>query len=127
VVGTDAFMDFVESIQSEGVELERKAMGEGTEPKTPIIVEVDNENTTKDIDKLEIEIPVLTARIYREYKNLAELDIRRFRHKKIKYKTFSKEEKREIIFKDITTGEINHTTVLDSGLVRLRWIMVSPF
>ena len=27
VVGTDAFMDFVESIQSEGVELERKAMG----------------------------------------------------------------------------------------------------
>ena len=30
VVGTDAFMDFVESIQAEGVELERKAMGEGT-------------------------------------------------------------------------------------------------
>src|SRR5688572_26927568 len=29
VVGTDAFMDFVESIKAEGVELERKAMGEG--------------------------------------------------------------------------------------------------
>ena len=117
VVGTDAFMDFVESIQSEGVELERKAMGKGTKPKTPIIVEVDTENTTKDLDSLEIEIPVLTARIYREYKNLKELDTSRFGHKKIKYKAFSEEEKREIIFKDITTGEINHTTVLDSGLV----------
>ncbi|MBW1940453.1 MAG: DEAD/DEAH box helicase family protein [Deltaproteobacteria bacterium] len=117
VVGTDAFMDFVESIQSEGVELERKAMGEGTKPKTPIIVEVDNENTTKDIDHLDIEIPVLTARIYREYKNLADLDTGRFAYKKVEYKTFSEEEKREIVFKDITTGEISHTTLLDSSLV----------
>ncbi len=117
VVGTDAFMDFVESIQSEGVKLERKAMGEGTRPKTPVIVEVDNENTTKDIETLDIEIPVLTARIYREYKNLSDLDIRRFAHKKIAYKTFSEEEKREIVFKDITTSEISHTTLLDSSLV----------
>jgi len=117
VVGTDAFMDFVESIQSEGVELERKAMGQGTKPKTPIIVEVDNENTTKDLDHLEIEIPVLTARIYREYKNLSELDAGCFDHKKITYKTFSEEEKREIVFKDITTGDISHTTLLDASLV----------
>lgn len=34
VVGTDAFMDFVESIQSEVVELERAAMGAGTKPKS---------------------------------------------------------------------------------------------
>lgn len=117
VVGTEAFMDFVESIQSEGVELERKAMGEGTKPKTPIIVEVDKENTTKDMDTLDIEIPVFTPRIYREYKNLSELDTGSFGHKKITYKTFSEEEKREIVFKDITTGEINHSTVLDSGQV----------
>jgi type III restriction enzyme len=30
---------------------------------------------------------------------------------------FSEEEKREIVFKDITTGETNHTTYLDSGAV----------
>jgi len=117
VVGTDAFMDFVESIQSEGVELEHKAMGEGTKPKTPIIVEIDNENTKKDIDNLDIEIPVLTPRVYREYKNLSSLDTRHFGHKKIEYKMFSSEEQREIVFKDITTGEINHTTILDSGAV----------
>jgi type III restriction enzyme len=48
-------------------------MGQGTKPKTPIIVEVDNENPTKDIDKLDIQIPVLTPRIYRNYKNLEDL------------------------------------------------------
>jgi type III restriction enzyme len=117
VVGTDAFMDFVESIQSEGVVLERKAMGAGTAPKTPLVVEVDNENTSKDMDKLDIEIPVLSPRVYREYKNLADLDVSTFGHKKVAYKTFSEEEQREIVFKDITTGEINHVTYLDSANV----------
>ena len=115
VVGTDAFMDFVESIQSEGVELERKAMGEGTGPKTPIIIEVDNENTNKDLEKLDIEIPVLTPRIYREYKNLDSLDVGRFGHQKVAYLEFSEEQQREIVFRDITTGQISHTTMLDSS------------
>ena len=47
VVGTDAFMDFVESIQAEGVELERAAMGEGADSKLPLVVEIDNENETE--------------------------------------------------------------------------------
>ncbi|NQT71993.1 MAG: type III restriction endonuclease subunit R, partial [Chloroflexi bacterium] len=115
VVGTDAFMDFVDSIQSEGVELERKAMGEGTQPKTPIIVEVDNENTSKDIEKLDIQIPVLTPRVYREYKNLDSLDVRRFGHQKVLYLQFSEDQQREIVFRDITTGQISHTTMLDSS------------
>lgn len=117
VVGTDAFMDFVESIQSEGVELERKPMGPGTGPKTPIIIEVDNENTKKDVEKLDIEIPVMTPRIYREYKRLEDLAPSSFGNKRVEYKEFSEEEKREIVFKDITTGEINHTTLLDSNTV----------
>lgn len=117
VVGTDAFMDFVESIQSEGVTLERKEMGKGTKPIAPLIVEVDNESTTKDLDKLDIELPILTPRIYREYKNLASLNPAAFGHAKVEYRNFSEEEQREIVFKDITTGEINHVTVLDSASV----------
>jgi len=117
VVGTDAFMDFVESIQSEGVELERKPMGTGTDPKAPIIIEIDNENTKKDVDKLDIEIPVLSPRIYREYKRLEDLNPSSFNTVKVPYKQFSEEEMREIVFKDITTGEINHTTLLDSSAV----------
>jgi type III restriction enzyme len=115
VVGTDAFMEFVESIQAEGVELERKAMGEGTKPKTPMVIEIDNENTKKDIDALDIEIPVLAPRVYREYKNLGDLDITTLGHKKVPYKQFSEEEQREIVFKDITTGETTHTTILDTA------------
>ncbi|GAB4488830.1 MAG: DEAD/DEAH box helicase family protein [Anaerolineales bacterium] len=115
VVGTEPFMDFVESIKSEGVELERKPMGAGTAAHAPIIIEVDNENVKKDVDALDIEIPVLTPRIYREYKRLEDLDLDNFGHKKIEYKQFSESELREIIFKDITTGEINHTTYLDSA------------
>ncbi len=114
VVGTDAFMDFVESIQAEGVVLERKPMGEGTVPKTPLVVEIDNENVKKDIEELDIEIPVLTPRVYREYRNLSDLDVAAFGYAKVAYLQFSEEEQREIIFKDITTGEVTHTTILDA-------------
>ena len=115
VVGTDAFMEFVESIQAEGVVLERKPMGEGTGPKTPIVIEVDKENTNKDIDALDIQIPILTPRVYRDYKNLSELDLTKLSYKVVEYKEFSEEEQREIVFKDITTGEITHTTLLDAA------------
>jgi type III restriction enzyme len=114
VVGTDAFMEFVESIQAEGVVLEHKPMGEGTQPKTPLVVEVDQENTKKDIDALDIEIPVMTPRVYREYKNLGDLDAAKFAGAKVSYQTFSEEEQREIVFKDITSGEVTHTTILDT-------------
>lgn len=122
VVGTDAFMDFVESIKSEGVELEHKPMGTGTEPKAPIVVEIDRENLNKDIEKLDIEIPVMTPRIYREYKNLSGLDPSSFGNTKLPIKEYSEKEKREIIFKHIVKSEgqeeeVHHTTVLDQDLV----------
>lgn len=117
VVGTDAFMDFVESIKSEGVELEKKKMGEGTKPKAPLVIEIDKENVKKDIENLDIKIPILTPRIYREYKNISELNIESFKHKKLKIKEFSEKEKKEIVFRDITSGEVTHTTELDSDFV----------
>ena len=115
VVGTDAFMDFVESIQAEGVELERKVMGEDTKPKTPLVVEVDKDNEKKDIDALDIEIPVLTPRVYREYKNLTDLDASTMTFQTVAYQQFTEEEQREIVFKDITTSEVTHTTILGSA------------
>ncbi|HUV15255.1 MAG TPA: type III restriction endonuclease subunit R, partial [Pelolinea sp.] len=84
----------------------------------PIVVEVDNENVKKDIDVLDIHIPLLTPRVYREYKNLEDLSIEEFGHEKVHYRDFSPDEQREIVFKDITTGEITHTTILDvSGVI----------
>jgi len=113
VIGTDAFMEFVESIQAEGVELERSQMGKGTKPKTPLIVEIDKDNESKDIDSLDIEIPVLTPRVYREFKNLGNLDEGNFMFAPVKYHDFTEEEQREIIFKDITSGEESHSTILE--------------
>jgi hypothetical protein len=112
---SDAFMEFVESIQAEGVVLEHKPMGEGTQPKTPLIVEIDQENEKKDLEILDIEVPVLSLRVYREYKNLADLDVTDSGSSKVKYQYFSEEEQREIVFKDITTGEVSHTTILDTA------------
>jgi len=115
VIGTDAFMEFVESIQAEGVELERKPMGAGTKPKAPLVVEIDHENVKKDIEKLDIEIPVLTPRVYREYKSLAELDVASFGHRPVDYRQFSEEEQREIIFEYVASEGIHHTTRLDGA------------
>lgn len=112
VIGTDAFMEFVDSIRNEGVELERASMGDGSRPKAPMIVEVDKENLKKDIEALDIEIPKLTPRMYREYKNFSDLNPAAFTFKKLAFKKFSAEEQREIVFKDITTGSVAHTTTL---------------
>ena len=115
VIGTDAFMEFVESIQAEGVQLERGAMGPGTKPKTPLVVEVDRENMRKNMEELDIEIPVLSPRAYREYKDLVDLEVGNMDFQAVEYKRFSEEEQREIVFKDIANGEITHTTMLDSA------------
>lgn len=115
VVGTNAFMEFVESIQAEGVVLEHRPMDPSTKPNTPLVVEIDKENVKKDIDALDIEIPVLTPRVYREYKRLGDLDIAALKHQRLMYLQFSEEEQREIVFKDIATGEITHTTILDTA------------
>ena len=117
VVGTEAFMEFVESIQAEGVELERKAMGEGTQPKTPLVVEVDQENPDKDLEALDIQLPIMTPRTYRAYQNLSELNPEAIEFQMVPYLAFSEEEQREIVFKEITQGEVTHTTVLDSASV----------
>ena len=114
VVGTDAFMDFVEQIQKEGVELERKEMGEGTKPKAPLVIEVDKENVNKDINALDIEIPVLTRRIYREYKNLVDLDVTQLDFAPVTYQEFGEAEIREIVFEYMTTSKVAHTTILES-------------
>lgn len=122
IVGTAPFMDFVDSIRSEGVVIEQRRMGTGAKPIAPLVIEVDTENKKKDITKLDIEIPILTPRIYREFKNLSDLDVLGFKNTKIKIKEFTDEQKREIVFKYVIfkddekdKDEIHHTTVLDNN------------
>jgi type III restriction enzyme len=92
-------------------------MGEGTAPKAPLVIEIDRENPKKDIPLLDIRIPVLTPRVFRDYKNFSDLDITKFDNKKFPVIIFTEEQKREIVFRDITTNDISHKTVLDSNFV----------
>jgi type III restriction enzyme len=71
----------------------------------------------KDIETLDIELPILTPRIYREYKNLSELRINEFEFKPVVEKEFTKQQQKEIVFKDISTDEQSHTTIMDTNIV----------
>jgi type III restriction enzyme len=109
-------MEFVESIQSEGVTFERVAMGGavGEARKDQLIVEVDTANTAKDIDALDIALPKLTRRFNREYKDLNALDPATLGGKPLPVKPFTPEQTREIVFKTMLDSEIDHTIRLDA-------------
>ena len=113
VMGTAAFMDFVESIQSEGVTFERRPMGAGAAREDSLIVEVDTQDKNKDLDALDIPLPRLTRRYQREFKNLGALDPAKFGNQLLPLKPFTEEETREIVFKTMLDAEIHHTVTLD--------------
>jgi type III restriction enzyme len=115
VMGTPAFMEFVESIQSEGVRFERVPMGGGAARQDSLIVEVDRENQAKNIDELDIPLPKLTRRFHREYKNLEALNPAALGNKRLPLKPFTPEETREIVFKTMLDSEIHHTIQLDGS------------
>jgi type III restriction enzyme len=113
VMGTPAFMEFVETIKTEGIEFERVPMGKGAERKDSLVVEVDNDNTEKDLDALDIELPKLSRRFNREFKDLGDLDPSAFKNQKLPLKQFTLEQTREIVFKTMLDDEVHHTIELD--------------
>ena len=113
VMGTQAFMEFVESIKTEGVEFERKPMGGDARRQESLVVEVDAQNQDKDLDALDIELPKLARRFHREFKDLDALDISSFPERRIPLKAFSPEETREIVFKTMLDGSEHHRIELD--------------
>lgn len=113
VVGTEAFIEFVESIKTEGVELGYRPMGIGTKGEAPLIVEVDNENKKKDLDELDIKLPILSPRIYREFKNLEDIDDASLKVVPATLKSFSADQLKEIVFVDIDGNEAHKTVFKD--------------
>ncbi len=115
VMGTPAFMEFVESIQTEGVSFEHVPMGGGTTRQDSLIVEVDTENPDKNLDDLDIPLPKLTRRFQRDFKDLDALDPTALGNKQLPLKRFTPEETREIVFKTMLDSEIHHTIQLDGS------------
>ena len=98
VIGTPAFMEFVETIKSEGVILQKRRMDNNSDPSGPKIIEI---NRKKRDEKIEIEIPVLSPSLSREYKDLNDLDVDTFDFESITIKSFSEEDQKNILFRDI--------------------------
>ncbi len=117
VIGTDAFIEFVESIKEEGVELAYSPMGAGTPGIGPSRIQVDKENTKKDIEALDIRMPVLSPRLSREYKNLHELDVAGFTFNPVLLHQFTEEEQRQITFVEVVEGVVSHVTMMVDTLV----------
>ncbi|MGE3344101.1 MAG: DEAD/DEAH box helicase [Vicinamibacterales bacterium] len=115
VMGTPAFMEFVESIQNEGVTFEHVPMGPGGGGQNSIVIEVDAENPDKDLDALDIPLPRLSRRFYREFKDLGDLDPATLGNPRLILKPFSTEETREIVFKPMLADEVHHTIHLDGA------------
>jgi type III restriction enzyme len=107
VIGTPAFIEFVESIKTEGVEFGYRPMGEAGKSRNPIIVEIDSDNEKKDLDKLDIPIPVLSPRIHRDYKNLEDIKVDAMHVAPVPQRQFNENELKEIVFADID-GKFSH-------------------
>ena len=117
VVGTDAFLDFVESVKLEGVELERVAMGDTSQPKKPLLIEVDSSNDLKDIEALDIALPRLSGRFVRISKDLNLLDVKAMARGDFAITQFSDEEQREIVFLDTDTDAVLWKTDLGQQVI----------
>ncbi|MBY0340264.1 MAG: DEAD/DEAH box helicase family protein [Rhodocyclaceae bacterium] len=115
VMGTPSFMEFVESIQNEGVTFERVPMGGKGGREDSLVVEVDTAAPDKNIEELDIALPRLTRRFNREFKDLGELDPAAFGNAKLPVKSFTPEQTREIVFKTMLENEIDHTMQLDGS------------
>ncbi len=115
VMGTPAFMEFVEQIQSEGVELERVPMGGDGAREDSLVVEIETANPAKDVEALDIALPRLSRRFQREYKDLDTLDPAAIGGKPLPLVAFTPEQTREIVFKTLLDGESHHTIELDGS------------
>jgi type III restriction enzyme len=113
VMGTPAFMEFVESIKNEGVMFEHVPMGPGAGRKDSLVVEIDTADSEKDIADLDIELPKMARRFSRDFKDLEALNPAALGTRKLPVKPFTPAETREIVFKTMLEGEIDHVTILD--------------
>lgn len=115
VLGTPAFMEFVEQIKSEGVDLDYVPMGEGAKRKEPLLIEVDEQKVEQEGDALDIPIPRMSRRFHREFKELDHLDPAALGNTKLAVKAYSIDEIREIVFKHMINEQVDHTIVLDGA------------
>jgi type III restriction enzyme len=116
VVGTPAFLDFVEQIQFEGVELDVGPMGQDSEYRGPLVVEIEQDKRAKRLGPLDIELPILSRRIRREHGTLGDLDVKGLSFTPLQLMEIKAMDSREIVFFDIDTQEVAWRTNLNQEI-----------
>ena len=120
VVGTTAFVNFIEELKDQGVEFKYAPMGQsgGRGAALPIIVEIDSEKSIELLHELDIPLPVLEPRVIRDYRKLEELEIAGLSHPIAELQYLVSEDKL-ITFNDIH-GDHDHDTVLEDFMPDFR-------
>ena len=120
VIGTENFIRFIETIKSQGVDFDRKRMGNSEDEEyQPILIEVDRGNVKKDIDNLDIEVPMLFPKVFRDYEKLYMLDEKKLLKKgdALPVRVFDEGEKGDIVFEyafpESDEEREHHTITLD--------------
>jgi type III restriction enzyme len=84
-----------------------------TDPIAPMVIEIDSKNSDKD--NLNIKIPILPPKIFRDYSKLNDLEISNFNFIKAEIKEFIADEKAEIVFRDLIKNEFDHSIQLNAN------------
>lgn len=111
IIGTEAFMEFIESIKSEGVKLGKTHIGP-TGPAHAMRIEVDLDNESKDIDELDILIPELEPAFYKDYIKLKQMNVSEFNVNKFEIINYNEDKLREISFIHIINEDKRETLTL---------------
>ena len=122
VIGTPAFLDFVEGIKAEGVELSYIPMGQNTGPLGPMVLSPDPKKGDYDI-----EIPELKPRYVKHLLDFNEIDIDQLERLSLEIRQFSESEQREIIFRDIDTEKMAWATDLGQDIKPLPQFLINYF
>ncbi len=111
VIGTPAFLEFVEGIKAEGVELGYIPMGDGSDPLGPMVITPEKSKEIHDI-----ELPELKPRYVKNLLDFNDIDIDSLEDLRIDIKQYSEAEQREIVFRDIDTEEVKWATDLGQDI-----------
>ena len=122
IVGTPAFLDFVEGIKAEGVELSYLPMGGNTDPLGPMVVRPDPNKSDRDI-----ELPELKPRYVKHLLDFNDIEVDKLERLNLEIRQFSESEQREIVFRDIDIEEVAWATDLGQDIKPLPQALIAYF
>lgn len=116
VIGTKAFMEFIQRIQLEGVSLEEGKMGPGRPTHSAITICVDKSKSIEVLKELDIELPIFGAHYERRHDPFEGVDFSNLPIENPKLPLLDTNAgDRDIRFERMLDGGDSHVTVISAG------------